>query len=425
MTTVKRAESLGEIYDVFDPTKSLEGEYLDEFYVEIYRANQRYGKLFDQLKNPLLGSTSQDKFLFGGFKGCGKSTELNKLCADKDIRDKFLVVKFTVREELNIADFDYKDLLMVCVAKIYNCAREENVKISEEVIKNIEEWAFGLTIIKTEKEGYEGEVGGRFDLWLSRILGLIKFGSEKKIEMRKEIEPKTLELVGNINRMLEEIKRKGKKDVLLVIEDIDKLPLVDAEKLFSSYVSPFLQLNCKAIFTFPFALMSSPGWGVISRVFADFIILPNITIHKKEDNGKKNEENYEVMREIFRKRANENLIDKDALDEAIRYSGGVVFDFIRIIRNAANRASIYGKNKIEKDDIEMVAIKMGDGYSFLREEHIKKLKEIYEKKNLGGGEGEKENRIVMELLGTLSVLKYYNNEEWFDVHPIIEYKVKE
>ncbi len=426
MTTVKGAESLEEIYDIFDPMKPLEGEYLNKFYVSPYKANKQYKTLFEELKGLMLKSMSQDKFLFCGFKGCGKSTELNMLCENKEIKDKFLVVKFSIRDKLNIADFDYKDLLMVCAAEIYNCAKEKNIEINKEVLKAIEKWAFQLTVINTEKEegGTKVETGIGLGLGFifGRVLGWIKFGSEMRKEMRKDIEPKIPELVEHINRMLEEIKRKT--NVLLVVEDIDKLYVGDAEKLFFSFASPFLQLNCKAIFTFPFALMLSPNWGIISRTFADPIILPNITIHEKGNDRKKVEENYDVVREIFTKRANRNLIDEDALDECIKYSGGVVFDFIRIIRNASNLANVKGKKKIEKDDIKAIAIRMRDDYSFLNEEHIEKLKYVYNKKELSMEKREEGNKVVMELLGTLSILKYYNSEEWFDVHPIIEYKVK-
>lgn len=421
MTNVKRAENLRDIYDIFDPTKPLEGEYLNKFYVSTYKANERSKTLFEKLKRPILESKSLDKFLFGGFKGCGKSTELNRLCEDKEIKDRFLVVKFSVKDKLNIADFDYKDLLMVCAAEIYNCAKEKNIEINKEVLKMIEDWAFKLTIINTKREEKETGVGSGIDLIFAKLLGCIKFGSETRKEMRKEIEPKIHELVEHINRMLGEIKRK--MDVLLVVEDIDKLYIGDAEKLFSSYASPFLQLRCKAIFTFPFALMLSPKWGIVSRTFTNFIILPNITIHEKKSD-KKIDESYDVMREIFRKRANENLIEEDALDECIKYSGGVIFDFIRIIRNAANLASVEKKSKIEKNHVRMVVIEMRDDYSFLNEEHIKKLKCVYEKKELRMEKGEEGQKVAMELLGSLSILRYYNSEEWYDVHPVIEYKMK-
>ncbi len=138
MTTVKGAESLEEIYDIFDPMKPLEGEYLNKFYVSPYKANKQYKTLFEQLKGLMLKSIGQNKFLFGCFKGCGKSTELNRLCEDKEIKDKFLVVKFSIRDKLNIADFDYKDLLIVCAAEIYNCAKAKNIEIDKEVLKAIE-----------------------------------------------------------------------------------------------------------------------------------------------------------------------------------------------------------------------------------------------------------------------------------------------
>ena len=126
------------------------------------------------------------------------------------------------------------------------------------------------------------------------------------------------------------------------------------------------------------------------------------------------------MKEIFYKRSIESLITERAINKCIRYSGGVVFDFIRIISESANVAMVKGKEKIEEDDVEKVVISMRDDYAFLTEEHISKLNEIYKKKV---ARGEEENNLIRDLIASLSIIKYYNSEEWFDIHPLTEHLV--
>lgn len=411
---MEKAKNLKEVYNLFDPMTPLKGDYLKSFYVPPY--SEIRPRLFEELKSPLLTSENPDKFLLSGYKGCGKSTELNRLCTDEDIKKNFLVVKFSIKEVLDVFDFDYKDLLLVISAQIYNSAKNEKIKITKDVLNDIERWTDKIEIIKTKTKSGEVEGGVKLDFIYAKIGSWLKVEDSTRKEIRKEIKQKVSDLVYNINRMLADIQNS--KPILLVIEDLDKLPSDSAIELFYSNISPFMQLNCKIIFTFPFALMLSHKWSIISRTFKKPTIIPNITIHTKS--GKVRERGYEIMSEIFYKRANDNLIAKEALDKCIEYSGGVVFDFIRIVSNSANVAMVKRKEMIEEDDVLEVVISMRDDYAFLTKEHIEKLKEVYKNKAAIVEEG---SNTIRDLIASLCILKYYNAEPWYDVHPIIEHNV--
>jgi hypothetical protein len=413
---MEKAKNLKEVYNWFDPTKPLKGDYLKSFYVPPY--SEIRPRLFEELKSPLLTSENPDKFLLTGYKGCGKSTELNRLCSEEDIKKNFLVVKFSIKEVLDVYDFDYKDLLLVVSAEIYNSAKKENITIKKEILDDIERWTNKIEIIKTKTESGEISGGVKLDFIYAKIGSWLKVEGSTREEFRKEVSQKVSVLVDNINRMLADIQKK--RPVLIVIEDLDKLQPTQGEDLFYSNISSFVQLNCKIIFTFPFALMLSHKLSIISRTFKKLTIIPNITIHTKEMQIK--EGGYEILGEIFYKRADKNLITDEALNKCIKYSGGVVFDFIRIVSNSANVAIVKGKERIENDDVEEVVISMRDDYAFLTEEHVKKLVEVYNSKV--AREVEKESNTLRELIASLSILRYYNSESWDDVHPLIEYIVK-
>lgn len=414
---MEKAKNLKDVYNLFDPMTPLKGDYLKAFYVPPYGKVKLKSNLFEKIKNPILNSENPDKFLLTGYKGCGKSTELNRLCADEEIKEKFLVVKFSIKDVLDVFDFDYKDLLMVISAEIYNSAKKDEIEIKKEILDEIKNWTNEIEIIKTKTESGKISGGVNLDFLYLKLGSWLKVEDSTRTKIREQIKQKVSVLVDNINRMLADINRH--KPLLIVIEDLDKLSSDDAIDLFSSNITPFKQLNCKIMFTFPFALMFSPKWSMISRTFTEITIIPNITIHTKTGEIKK--EGYEIMREIFCKRANGILITKEALDKSIKYSGGVIFDFIRIVRNSANVAMVKGKKKIEDDDVDEVVISMKDDYAFLTEDHIEKLKEIHKDKVARVKEG---SNTVRDLIASLSVLRYYNSDSWDDVHPLIEYIVK-
>jgi len=86
------AKSLSEVFQNFrsEPIKLTE---FDEFYVN---ADEGRGK---PVQNRLQRYLERDaggslKFLFVGHKGCGKSTELNRL--QKNLMDDFVILNFSV-----------------------------------------------------------------------------------------------------------------------------------------------------------------------------------------------------------------------------------------------------------------------------------------------------------------------------------------
>jgi hypothetical protein len=148
---MEKAKNLKDVYNLFDPMVPLKGEYLKAFYVDI-RPTLFYG-----LKNSIQISESPDKILLSGYKGCGKSTELNRLCEDKDIKERFISIKFSIKDKLDLFDFDYKDLLVVVSAEIYNVLKANGIQMDQDILEEIRRWASKIEIInmKTTTAGVD------------------------------------------------------------------------------------------------------------------------------------------------------------------------------------------------------------------------------------------------------------------------------
>jgi hypothetical protein len=119
-----------------------------EFYIE------RADSPLEELTVHLLQSRGDEKLLLTGHIGSGKSTELNRLAADPTIQQRFFVVKYGVREVLNLIDIDYLDFLLSFGATLVTRAFEAQL-FKAGALRRITNW---IAFVKSDDK-----VLGRLD----------------------------------------------------------------------------------------------------------------------------------------------------------------------------------------------------------------------------------------------------------------------
>ncbi len=112
------AQNLEGALNAFDPQKPLTG--LEPYYV--YR-----GSGVNQLIQDLLvDRRSSTKTLFTGHRGSGKTTELSRLA--RALEARYFIVYFDIDEVLDVADSDYKDVLLMLGIKLYQVAKQRSIR---------------------------------------------------------------------------------------------------------------------------------------------------------------------------------------------------------------------------------------------------------------------------------------------------------
>jgi hypothetical protein len=117
-----KAKSLPEVVRAFDPRQPLKGQELKDWYID------RLGNPLEQMKIYLqgLGLANQPvKILFTGHIGGGKSTTLNKLA--EELKRRFFIVPFDVRQSASLADLTYIDLVLGMATSLFRRATESDV----------------------------------------------------------------------------------------------------------------------------------------------------------------------------------------------------------------------------------------------------------------------------------------------------------
>ncbi|MCL5055014.1 MAG: hypothetical protein M1169_03610 [Firmicutes bacterium] len=129
------------------------------------------------------------------------------------------------------------------------------------------------------------------------------------------------------------------------------------------------------------------------------------------------------MKNIVYLRMNSELIEKEALTLAVKMSGGVVRELIRIINGAAISALAKKENVIHSEDVEDTVNQLAQTYkySLTKKSDIEILKKVEETKKLI------DDRIedVRGLLHGQFILQYPNGEGWYGVNPIVKNLIKD
>ena len=405
-----KEKTLIEAYNNFvvEPLKTV--EEFEDFYVERPKGAP---SPIEELKDRIEHAANAEKYLFLGFRGSGKSTELNRLSRLIDT-DKFIIVRYSINE-LNVSDFDFRDFFASMALKIYDTATKE-VKLEKDIEDDFKEFMMKITRVSEEDITSYSKSGISF----SKLI-ILKLGSEAKTReyVRKELETKISDLIQKLNWLIREVENKANKKIVIVVDDLDKLTRgQQAEDFFYKNYRLLIQPNCFIIYTFPIPLAFNPYYENVRHDFDDDVILPQLPL-KSRDGKKINNENLNFYWQLVGCRMDLNLIEEDALKEAI-FSTGKTSEFISIMRDATIKAHRKEKEKITKEEINEVLEKLRRTFDrTLTEAHKKRLLDISEKKE--GRDQNIDDSTTRELLFSLTAVEYENKEgRWCDINALLQ-----
>lgn len=440
---LSRATNLEQIYQAFkgQPLTLME---LETFYRNPVRARGG-GDIRRRMARILRNSPStSEHILFVGYKGCGKSTELNHL--QKDIQDEFLVINFSVQTELDPVHLNYIELFIVTMERLFNLAVEQDIKISKEYIANVQNWMQSKEIeeiinkynLSVEGEaGLDGKIGIPFlHQFFYKFKASAKSSQSLKETLKKNVEPRLSDLINHCNALIKEVeegvRKMGRKGIVIIIEDLDKIPIDRAQELFFNSTHQLVQLQTNVIFTFHVALYYSISYNNIRAYFTKTFELPMIKVTQK--NGDKDDLGINIMKEIVDARMDTPALieSEEVLVNMIRYSGGCIRDLFLMISDAADNALDNDRGQIIQDDFIHAFQRLkkdyestiADNYSYDEpisvEDYYKTLINLYNDPN----KKVDNTREVMDLRQNLCILGY-NGEGWYDLHPIVREILKE
>jgi len=450
---ITKAQKLADIRNALRP-KPLQITELQEFFQETGEARDPFRDRRKMIAGRLNEEGGNNKILFFGHPGSGKSTELVKL--QDELRDRYVFVSFSLIDEAQLSQSSIEAILVLVVETLARAAEKMEVTLGEKALKDVYKWFSEAFDIKEEdirmglEAGAKASVGGSL---LGKLLGLstflksdIRAGSHTIHKSITKENKRLAELVNVCNLLVKEVKlgirEKMQRELVLVVEDMDKLPLEGATEILIQNPAPLKDLACKAIYTAPIWILCNPRSVQLEALF-DKITLPMIKVTNRED-GTQNDEGRAIIRDILEKRMDTTrLIDGgaegEALTLAIEKTGGVLRHLFDVLITAAEAAeTAVGRKKREAKKITEDDIRYG--LDQLKTDLVRRLgviglpeeyKDITTQalrerlKNLAQNPRKLDSDSINLLLLQAHAIIEYNGEGWHAVHPLMAEYIQE
>ncbi|MEM9087930.1 MAG: ATP-binding protein [Cyanobacteria bacterium P01_F01_bin.53] len=200
--------------------------------------------------------------LFTGHIGCGKSTELFRLKGGLE-QQNFHVVYFESDRDLEMADVDISDILLMIAHQVTVSMEAEGIRLRptylEKLFRNL------LEALRSPIE--IGDVS--FTVGIAAITARAKESPEMRSQLRQYLEPRTKSIIDAINQEIlgaanEQLKAQGKKGLVVIVDNLDRIDPIrradgrsQSEYLFVDRGEQLKRLNCHVVYTIPLALIFS------------------------------------------------------------------------------------------------------------------------------------------------------------------------
>jgi hypothetical protein len=252
----------------------------------------------------------------------------------------------------------------------------------------------------------------KFSVWVAELEAKYNLAPQTRQQLAAYLDEHLDELHQQIDLISGLVQRELKRPVLFIVEGADKTDIARARQIFHEHTNALTAFQAAAIYTFPIGLAYSSEFRQFSIAFSDRFTLPNLKMTHRD--GTPNVDGLEHLRRIICLRLFEDLVEQDALDLLVQASGGVILLLIRATQSAAVRALSRGSQIIVKEDAQDAINKeRNDFIRILRSEDYPVLAGRHEDKELSA------DPTVQQLLHSLALLEYANDELWCDVHPVL------
>jgi nucleoside-triphosphatase THEP1 len=380
-------------------------------------------------------SPNNNKIIFTGHRGSGKSTLLGQFSLD--MKDKYFVVRFSIADMIEMYDVNHINILFAMAVKLMEEAETQKAKIGNKTKQAFYEWFSEHTKTETRDISFINEiettVKAGADAWFikffAQLKDTLKANEVIRDEIKKTFARRISELVDRVNDIAIAIQAASEKEVLVIIDDLDKLPLEVVETIYSNNLNALFQPQFRIIYTIPMATTRDKNLRGIIRDATNNRILSMWATkffargQDKNPDAVAKQEMVDIFAEVLQKRLNEELIEADVMEQLIIKSGGALRELIRLASRCCEHCLMQLRRTPDAQDLKITTEILQKAVTDLRIEFTEPLGEndldillqIYDKNTPQDGM----DQVFLDLLHTLYILEYRNDDVWFGLHPIV------
>lgn len=434
MSSEELRQSFRQAFQNLQPQPLLTPEDQDKFLVPF--AEDTLEKL-EGLLELMPPDAPKSKIVLSGHTGCGKSTLLAEL--KRKIQQQYRVIFFSIADFVPPSDLTHIVLLFVMFLELLrNVRHDPNLELEAEFQEQVLPWlaqVSGLSLqdpigFETQRREVEKETW-----FLDAIIDELGNSSfRESIEQR--FETRVSDLIDRLNSLTAQVNQRLSQPqrLLFIIDDLDKLDLGVARKLFQENIKSFFQTQAPGIFTLPIAALSDMGTNSEIRSESyDLVSMPTIKLVdqavKRNPDLSLRPEPKRQLEEILFKRVDRHLFDPEILDALILASGGLVRELIRLTSGCVFICSrILRRYEAEATvkvviDAEVLREAKAEIWRSMALAVGKEARNLLEQVYKNFEPDSRTDETFLKLLRGVYIIEYANDNLWYDVHPIVAEKL--
>jgi Cdc6-like AAA superfamily ATPase len=431
-TTYQKAQNLVEAFRACD-LGALTGEAMERYYVNLSSVRKTKAIAGVSAKLSTLEAGEYTTILFTGHRGCGKSTELQRI--QSHWQEDYRVIYLEADSELDINDAEYTDLYLAIIKRIAEELTMLQLKFDPKLLKSFELWFKEVTdetettversisVEATTEAGFEIPFISKL---LTKLMGQIKGSDKQRTMIRNKLQKNISRLQNDINLLLNDANQKLTKEYpgyakgfLIIVDNLDRVSLSVGNHLFFDYGVQLQDLNCTIIYTAPIWVIYASK--KLSNVFDSPNIMPMVNIYQFERERcdlAYDETALKAMCSLIEQRVEIGRIfeSPDVLTALAKASGGHVRQLMQIMRNACLSAMSEERTQVTTEDATY-AIKQ-EQFDFERlipRDHYRVLAQVCLTKDIS------EEELGPKMLFNTSVLEYNGTQRWNYVNPVVKF----
>ncbi len=254
------------------------------------------------------------------------------------------------------------------------------------------------------------------DIGLLRTVSFkIKVEDETRGIIRSNLRTQIKEIQDNLSKACIDIASHAKKDVLLIIDDLDKLETDFAERIFIKDSYLLTLPMAKIVYTFPLDTYYRESFNTVNEKYEDLLI-PIVDLQDKT--GAPRAEAFDQLRRVVHKRIDPQYIAGDALKYIIDNSGGLLRDVVKYMQDCCKLAI---RKKVDQIDMA-IAQRVINKYiaDYYRVFDSEKYGQAVEVLMTSGKKTDIRKTKLVDLLRYLFIMEYRSPDQefvWYDLHP--------
>ncbi|MFQ4137875.1 P-loop NTPase fold protein [Nodosilinea sp. PGN35] len=377
-----------------------------------------------RLRSAIVASEANGKLIFTGHRGCGKTTLLNELALE--VRKRGLFVEFfSIADMVEMSDVNHINILYAIALRLLRRAIRNEAPIPAHVQEDLKNW-FTQTKTKTYTDQLKQEmgVGGNFfEVFTAKLQKEDSF----REEIKETYERRVSDLTQHIDQIAAAIQVATGKEVLVIIDDLDKLDLGVVEPIFRDNINALFSPRIRILFTIPIAVVREPALVEILESQASILLLSVTKFYSREASRQSEaqpiEANVARLQSILERRIGNDLIEPEVLRQMVLLSGGVLRELVRLGQECCRECMLRFELEPEVREVKIDGEILTAAVRELRKQYARPLGnnlyellrqtyELFTPPDTGDPK-------FLELLHGLYVLEYENDDLWYDLHPLV------